>query len=105
MSELSLKELMYDEMFFASVEESNDPYEGKVFFKFEKSQEKWKRLLEVAWNDVELASKEKYIEAFSDYLTKNSPLTFDEFQTLDFRAVKYDIVNLTMWLVWCLVMG
>lgn len=90
MSELSLKELMYDEMFFASVEESNDPYEGKVFFKFEKSQEKWKRLLEVAWTDVELASKEKYIEAFSDYLTKNSPLTFDEFQTLDFGTIKYD---------------
>lgn len=89
MSELSIKELMYDEMFFASTEESNDPYEGKVFFKFEKSQEKWKRLLEVAWKNIEVPNKDKYIEAFSKYLTDKSPLTFDEFQTLDFKEIKF----------------
>ena len=61
MSELSIKELMYDEMFFASTEESNDPYEGKVFFKFEKSQEKWNRLLDVAWKNIEIPNKDKYI--------------------------------------------
>lgn len=28
-NQLSIKELIYDEIYFASGEESNDPYEGK----------------------------------------------------------------------------
>lgn len=90
MSELSIKELMYDEMFFASTEESNDPYEGKVFFKFEKSHEKWERLLRAAWKNEESSTIEQYIEPFSTYLTNQSPLTFDEVQVLDFNELKFN---------------
>ena len=38
-SELSIKELIYDELYFASREECNDPYEGKTFATFSKDKD------------------------------------------------------------------
>ena len=35
-SELSIKELIYDELYFASREECNDPYEGKLLPHFQR---------------------------------------------------------------------
>ena len=46
-SELSLKELMYDELFFASAEECNDPHECWDFLAFPADYDKWHRLLEI----------------------------------------------------------
>ena len=52
-SELSLKELMYDELFFASAEECNDPHECWDFLAFPADYDKWRRLLELAWKNVD----------------------------------------------------
>ena len=38
-SELSIKELIYDELYFASQAECNDPYEGKIFAVLEKNED------------------------------------------------------------------
>ena len=83
-SELSMKELMYDEIYFSSSEESNDPYEGKIFFQFDKSEEKWKRLLDCAWREFKKEKLETVKEVFCQYLTEKSPITFQEVQMLDF---------------------
>ena len=45
-----MKELIYDEMYFSSVAESNDPYEGKLVAVFEKTPEHWDRLIKQALN-------------------------------------------------------
>jgi len=50
--ELSLKELRYNEIYFSSAAESNDPYDGKVFLSYKFDRDKWKRLLELAWEIV-----------------------------------------------------
>jgi len=94
MTELSIKELMYDEIYFTSTEESNDPYEGKIFFKFDKSEEKWRRLLEVAWKQYTGTDKERYIELLSRYLFEKSPLTFDEVKELNFDECAVQLKSL-----------
>ena len=47
-TELAIKELIYDEMYFASEAECNDPYEGKIFARFEKDEGRWNRLINCA---------------------------------------------------------
>ncbi|MEQ2812917.1 DUF2971 domain-containing protein [Phascolarctobacterium faecium] len=83
-NQLSIKELIYDEIYFASGEESNDPYEGKVFFEFEQDKDSWMRLLSSAWNGIPAAVIKEYIDIFSEYLTNISPITFDEVQNDSF---------------------
>lgn len=87
MSELSIKELMYDEIFFASSNESNDPYEGKMFFEFEPDRDRWKRLIESAWVNCTFRNKNIVLEEYVNYLVKYSPLTFDEFRELGFKEI------------------
>jgi len=43
---------MYNEIFFASTFESNDPYDGKVFLSYDFDQSKWNRILEAAWHKI-----------------------------------------------------
>ena len=47
-SELAIKELIYDELYFASREECNDPYEGKTFAAFSKNEALWSNLINEA---------------------------------------------------------
>jgi len=44
-SELSLKELIYNEIYFASPKESNDPFDSKSFYEFPHDTIRWSRLL------------------------------------------------------------
>ncbi len=83
-SELSLKELMYDELFFASAEECNDPHECWDFLVFSADYDKWHRLLELAWRGVDEVTKKPYFDIFCDYLRKKSPITVCEILSKNF---------------------
>ncbi|OBR90156.1 hypothetical protein CLRAG_37630 [Clostridium ragsdalei P11] len=86
-SELAIKELMYNEIYFASNKECNDPFDGKTFLAFEADKGKWRRLLELAWKNYNNPNKTRYEEQLSAYLTKISPLTYDEVLQLDYIKV------------------
>ena len=45
-SDISVKELLYNEIYFCSADESNDPYEGKKFIKFKRNKSKWKKVFQ-----------------------------------------------------------
>lgn len=47
-SELTLKELRYNELYFSSRAENNDPYDGKVFLSYDFDIEKWERFVYAA---------------------------------------------------------
>lgn len=83
-SELAIKELMYDEIYFASTKECNDPFDGKTFLAFEADRDKWRRLLELAWKNYNNVNKPKWEEQLSAYLAKIAPLTFDAALELDY---------------------
>ena len=83
-SELSLKELMYDELFFASAEECNDPHECWDFLVFSADYEKWHRLLELAWKNVDEKVKAPFFDIVCNYLVEKSPITVCEILSRDF---------------------
>lgn len=76
-SELAIKELMYDEIYFSSTKECNDPYDGKAFLTFAADNSKWKRLIECAWSKMEDVNISVWADQLSMHLTKSSPLTYD----------------------------
>lgn len=78
-TELAIKELIYDEMYFASEAECNDPYEGKIFARFEKDEGRWNRLINCALSTFPGISAFKYIEQkISKYFFDKSPLYIDD---------------------------
>ena len=83
-SELTLKELMYNELFFASAEECNDPHECWDFLQFPADYDKWHRLLELAWKSVDEKVKPPFYDIICTYLVKKSPVTVCEILSKDF---------------------
>ena len=77
-SELSIKELIYDELYFASRAECNDPYEGKVFAKLEKDEELWNNLIRIALKFYEGNTVEYLIKRVVDFYISKAPLYLDE---------------------------
>ena len=83
-SELSLKELMYDELFFASAEECNDPHECWDFLAFPADYDKWRRLLELAWKNVDEKVKAPFYDTVCDFLVEKKSVTVCEILSKDF---------------------
>ena len=85
-SELSIKELLYDEIYFGSTKENNDPYDGKPFYFFSKDTGKWFRLFECAWSQVKHIDCTEWAKSLSTILAEYSPMTFN-------AALKFDYMN------------
>lgn len=85
--ELTIKEFMYDEIYFASTVECNDPFDGKVYAIFEADSEKWKRIIKLAWREFDLANKSRLEEQLAGYLSKKSPMSFDAALRIDYVAI------------------
>lgn len=83
-SELSLKELLYSEIYFGSTSENNDPYDGKTFYYFGKEQDKWFRLLECAWKPITHIDWTEWANALSTVLSRSSPMTFQAALSFDY---------------------
>lgn len=86
-SELSLKELRYNELYFSSTEENNDPYDGKVFLSYEFDINKWERLFDTAWSEIDLPKK--VLKSLSEQLAKQifskNIKTYNEVVEYDFE--------------------
>lgn len=78
-SAISLKELMYDEMYFCSTKECNDPYEGKSFAVLDLNQERWENLIRNAIrNDAFLSNFSLLIEKLARYFTEKGRILVDK---------------------------
>ena len=82
--ELSLKELLYDEMFFTSTSECNDPFDGASLFSFGCDEERWTRLIEHAWGRVEFESKSDLARSLAKMISSKCPLSLSDAQTVAF---------------------
>jgi hypothetical protein len=86
--ELSLKELRYNEVYFSSAKESNDPYDGKVFLSYRFDKDKWKRILEMAWKDfLNNDTLLSLANPLSEHLERDCPITFEETIHYDYGGV------------------
>jgi len=77
-SEISLKELMYNEMFFASPEECNDPFDSKAFYEFKADKNKFKRLILFANENLKLPITQNLLEKLTNHICKLCPISFDD---------------------------
>lgn len=87
-TELTVKELIYDEIFFASTEECNDPYEGFPFIEFPRDADKWRRLLNFAWDE---AFSKKYTDLFVEYFCKHGNINLNDLKKMDFYSLNKDV--------------
>ena len=93
-SELSIKELIYDELYFASRAECNDPYEGKSFAVFEKDKKAWDNLIRLALIKCKIPLKEKLTKKIVEFYFNKSPIYFDQFVNTsedEFLSIETDI--------------
>ena len=78
-----MKELIYDEMYFSSVSECNDPYEGKLFAVFEKTPEYWERLIKQALNKEFQEKYPSLVQKLINYCIAISPISVNDFLALN----------------------
>lgn len=83
-SELTLKELLYNEMYFASPEECNDPFDSKTFYTFPNDNYRWSKLLQLAIQNANLKFTQEDLKPFVDFYCQRCPLTFDEAKSIQF---------------------
>lgn len=86
---LSMKELIYNEMYFSSVSECNDPYEGQVFAEFEKNRDHWAKLINTALINSHVHSSSIRIsssltERIIDCCIELSPIDVNKFRSLNY---------------------
>lgn len=76
-SELSVKELIYDELYFASREECNDPYEGKTFATFSANKDLWNNLINEALKAYNIKPLDSLKERIVQYFLSKSPMPIE----------------------------
>lgn len=77
-SEISLKELLYSEMYFSSTEECNDPFDSKTFYVFNDDKEKWSKLIKFSVERTNATITERLLKLLTEHLCQKCPLTFEE---------------------------
>lgn len=83
-SEISFKELLYNEIYFGSQEECNDPYDCKVFYEFPQDRIRWKRLLEQTLQIDDAVFKSMLINRLTKHICAKPPTTLESLMTIPF---------------------
>ena len=76
MNSLTIKELIYDELYFSYPGELNDPLDGLITYEFPEDYPKWKRLLDYAWKGFNVET-----DNIAESFTKKSPLSVRKIAT------------------------
>ena len=74
-------------MYFSSTQENNDPYDSKIFLLYEFDEDKWKRIFERAWLNVNLPKESLTSIALNlaKLVIKNNLKTYEEIISFDFQ--------------------
>ena len=83
--EISIKELMYNEMFFSSTAECNDPTEGNFFAIFDNNVDYWERLIDISVGKKNADIHRTSIKKLANYFAEKSPISVH-----DFLSIQYD---------------
>lgn len=93
-SELSIKELMYNELFFASTEECNDPYDSKAFYEFSAHQGYWENLITLLANKIGNAHlKGRHVKKIAEKIMPLCPISYDEALNLNISKICDEVLN------------
>lgn len=76
-SELAMKELIYDELYFASKDECNDPYEGKIFAKLDADKDLWNKIIHGALTNYSSNILDYLTSKIVSFFVQKSPIYVD----------------------------
>lgn len=77
-SEISIKELLYNEIYFASPDECNDPFDSKTFYEFSADKEMWSNVITFSVKMTNAVIPTQLLPKLTEHICKKCPLTFDE---------------------------
>ena len=78
-SELTLKEILYSELFFTSTDECNDPCDGKSFHTFFPNRSNWKNIIQKHSSRGPYVLDNTHVDLLLNILMQQSPVAFDDF--------------------------
>lgn len=93
---LSIKELIYNEIYFSSVSECNDPYEGQMFAEFIENHDYWEQLVKMALKNSYVYNPSTIIssslaESLVDCCVKLSPIDVNKFRSLNYDSFRIEV--------------
>jgi hypothetical protein len=77
-NEVSIKELLYNEIYFSSPEECNDPFDSKTFYEFGGDKEMWNKVIKFSIERTNASIPDQLLHLLTEHICKKCPLTFDE---------------------------
>lgn len=77
-TEISIKELLYNEIYFSSPEECNDPFDSKTFYVFEDNKEMWEKVITFSVKQTNTVVPDRLLHILANHISRKCPLTFDE---------------------------
>jgi len=101
-SELSFKELIYNEIYFGSPEECNDPFDSKSFYEFPHDSERWYRLLDQSLHIPDKQFKDYLLNDLVSHILEMPVMTLDKLMNepffdippLNTRMQKQTLINM-----------
>src|ERR1035437_433108 len=78
-SELTIKEILYSEIFFASTDECNDPCDGKPFHTFLPNRSYWLNIIQKHSSRGPYVLDNTHVDSILNILMRHCPVTFDDF--------------------------
>lgn len=81
-SDISVKELLYNEIYFSSVKEANDPYEGKFFVKFKSDKSKWEKVFQNDDVFFQFSDNRNFFDNVVNFFSDKQEWTLDEILSL-----------------------
>ena len=89
-NDISIKELLYNEIYFTSAEESNDPYEGKKFVQFKSDKSKWENIFQNHDVFFQFYDNRNFFDKVVDFFSTKQEWTLEEILSLkitDFHSL------------------
>ena len=83
-SELSFKELIYNEIYFGSPEECNDPFDSKTFYEFPHDAERWRRLLDQSLHIQDKEFKDRLLSDLVSHILELPVMTLERLMNESF---------------------
>lgn len=94
LSELAMKELMYNEVFLASTDECNDPYDSKTFYEFSPNKGYWENLLKIALHRAEHPDPQgKIASSIAEKFSSICPISYEAALKLDNQSICREVIK------------
>lgn len=92
-TEISFKEFLYNEIFFSSTAEANDPFDSNTFFEFPNDPSQWKKILELVFKDFQGLNNFIDLNRLSNEISQRCPFSFKFILSNDFKKFFADILT------------